>query len=41
LHHDNAPSRTFFSPGNFWPKETWLLSPTHPTFLFPPIEDKT
>jgi hypothetical protein len=22
-----------FSPGNFLPKMTWLLSPTHPTFL--------
>jgi hypothetical protein len=30
-----------FSKGNFWPKTTWLSSPTHPTFLFSPIEDKT
>jgi hypothetical protein len=22
-----------FTPGKFWPKTTWLLSPTHPTFL--------
>jgi hypothetical protein len=22
-----------FSPGDFWSKTTWLLSPTHPTFL--------
>jgi hypothetical protein len=28
-HHLTIP----FSPGNFWPKTTWLSSPTHPTFL--------
>jgi hypothetical protein len=22
-----------FSPGNFWPKTTWLSSPTHPTVI--------
>jgi hypothetical protein len=40
-------SLTFpFSPGNFWPKTTWLLSSTHPTrptwppatFLFPRLK---
>jgi hypothetical protein len=37
-----------FSPGNFWPKTTWLLSPTHHThlpctlvtFLFPWLKIK-
>jgi hypothetical protein len=30
-----------FATGNFWPKTTWLSSPTNPTFLFFSIEDKT
>jgi hypothetical protein len=25
-----------FSPGNFWPRTIWPLSPTHPTFLYFP-----
>jgi hypothetical protein len=29
-----------FSPGNFWPKATWLSSSTHPSFLFPPLQIK-
>jgi hypothetical protein len=29
-----------FSPGNFWPKTTWLSYPIHCTFLCSPIEDK-
>jgi hypothetical protein len=33
LHHDNTLSPLPFSPGNFWPKTTWLSFPTHPTFL--------
>jgi hypothetical protein len=28
-----------FSPGNLYPT-TWLLSPTHPTFLFPRLKIK-
>jgi hypothetical protein len=28
--------RLLTSPGNFWPKATWLWSPIHPIFLFFP-----
>jgi hypothetical protein len=35
-HHFTLP----FSPGNFWPKTTWLSSLTHPTFLFPQLKIK-
>jgi hypothetical protein len=34
LNHYNTPSHTsFFLPGEFEPKTTWLLSPTHSNFL--------
>jgi hypothetical protein len=29
-----------FPKGDFWPKTTWLSSPTHPTFLFPQLKMK-
>jgi hypothetical protein len=29
-----------FSPGNFWPKTTWLSSPIQHTFLFPRVKIK-
>jgi hypothetical protein len=43
----NTISQFLFHQGIFWPKTTWLLSPTHPTrlawlpatFLFLPIEE--
>jgi hypothetical protein len=36
----NAPSHTSFSPGNFYPKTSWLSSPSYLTFLFSTIWDK-
>jgi hypothetical protein len=33
LRHVNAPSRTYCLQGNFWPKSTWLSSPSLPTFF--------
>jgi hypothetical protein len=32
MHHLTLP----FSPGNSWPRTTWLLAPTHPTRLTRP-----
>jgi hypothetical protein len=40
LHHDNAPPYTYFFTGEFFIKTTWLLSPTHPKFLFPRLSLK-
>jgi hypothetical protein len=34
-------SHFLFHQGFFYQKTSWLSSPTHPTFLFSPIEDKT
>jgi hypothetical protein len=33
LHHDNAPFHSSFFTTEFLTKITWLLFPTHPTFL--------
>jgi hypothetical protein len=32
LHHNNTPFTLPFSPGNYWPKTTWVAH-MHPTFL--------
>jgi hypothetical protein len=40
LRHDNAPSHTSFSLGNFLPKTAWLSPPPRTLFFVSPIEDK-
>jgi hypothetical protein len=40
LHHDNALTRTSFFTRESLVKTTWLSSPTHPTFLCSPNQDK-
>jgi hypothetical protein len=40
LHHDNAPSHTFFFIREFLAKNNMIAVPTRPTFLCSSIEDK-
>jgi hypothetical protein len=40
LHHDNAPSHTYFFTMEFFTQNNMTAVYTHPVFLFPPIEDK-